>query len=407
MALVQKQFGELITFTRSSAAGRFNASGVFEMVPANQPRFDYDPATKVLRGMLIEEARTNLILQSSDFSHSSWGKNTSNISITPNAAISPDGGLNASTVNDTGTGDDYMAQSVAFNSLLRYSTSVHVRKTTDSLSTVGIWLFCSGGTSAQSSIGVLNTNTGTVISGGGALVESVSYGDYWRLQVTTPADNGTGNSQIQIRIYPVFNLITDNNANRRNDLTGSSVMWGCQVESGQFATSYIPTTTSQVTRAADAPFVNQLSPWYNPVEGTLYVDYTPGYIGVGSTNAGVYMSSAAAADNVVTLRDGPLKGTIYGLIALRAGSTESSLIGATGVPVGTNLRAAMSFRADGVSFSVNGGKAVTRGPITMPIPTRMGVGTAPNAQQSSNGYVRAVRYYPRRMTDAELQALTT
>lgn len=64
MALVQKQFSDLITFTRSSAGGRFNDRGLFEMVPANQPRFDYDPVTRQPLGLLIEESRSNLIINS-------------------------------------------------------------------------------------------------------------------------------------------------------------------------------------------------------------------------------------------------------------------------------------------------------------------------------------------------------
>ncbi|ARK13052.1 hypothetical protein A6C57_23435 [Fibrella sp. ES10-3-2-2] len=53
-----------MTFVRSGAATRVNASGVVETVAANTPRFDYDPATLQLRGLLIEETRTNVLLQS-------------------------------------------------------------------------------------------------------------------------------------------------------------------------------------------------------------------------------------------------------------------------------------------------------------------------------------------------------
>lgn len=54
-----------VTVTRSlNTATRTNASGILEIVNANLPRFDYDPSTLACKGLLIEEARTNLLLNS-------------------------------------------------------------------------------------------------------------------------------------------------------------------------------------------------------------------------------------------------------------------------------------------------------------------------------------------------------
>ena len=53
-----------ITFTRASTATYFDATGTMQTAATNTPRWDYDPVTHVLRGLLIEEARTNLLLNS-------------------------------------------------------------------------------------------------------------------------------------------------------------------------------------------------------------------------------------------------------------------------------------------------------------------------------------------------------
>jgi len=54
-----------ITFTRAAnTATRTNSSGVIELVNANLPRFDYDPVTLASRGLLVEESRRNLLLNS-------------------------------------------------------------------------------------------------------------------------------------------------------------------------------------------------------------------------------------------------------------------------------------------------------------------------------------------------------
>ena len=50
-----------ITFTRSSVATRVNEAGLIETVPADQARMDYDPITLAQKGLLIEEARTDIL----------------------------------------------------------------------------------------------------------------------------------------------------------------------------------------------------------------------------------------------------------------------------------------------------------------------------------------------------------
>lgn len=54
-----------ITFTRAlNTATRVNSSGKIETVNADTARFDYDPVTLACKGLLIEESRTNLLLNS-------------------------------------------------------------------------------------------------------------------------------------------------------------------------------------------------------------------------------------------------------------------------------------------------------------------------------------------------------
>jgi len=86
-----------ITFTRTSSATRVNSDGLIEVVPANSPRFDFDPVTGECLGLLIEEQRTNLWNNSNDFTV--WTKQTSGagsvgIAVT-NATLSPDGTSNS------------------------------------------------------------------------------------------------------------------------------------------------------------------------------------------------------------------------------------------------------------------------------------------------------------------------
>lgn len=52
------------TSRANNTATRFNSSGIIEIVNANLPRFDFDPSTLICKGQIIEEARTNLLLNS-------------------------------------------------------------------------------------------------------------------------------------------------------------------------------------------------------------------------------------------------------------------------------------------------------------------------------------------------------
>lgn len=53
-----------ITFTRASTATFIGSNGLIQAAAINEPRFDYDPSTLALNGLLMEEQRTNLFLNS-------------------------------------------------------------------------------------------------------------------------------------------------------------------------------------------------------------------------------------------------------------------------------------------------------------------------------------------------------
>src|SRR5580765_3984049 len=61
-----------VTCSRASTATYTDASGVIQPAAINAPRWDYDPVTQALRGLLIEEARTNILTQSTGFTTWTW-----------------------------------------------------------------------------------------------------------------------------------------------------------------------------------------------------------------------------------------------------------------------------------------------------------------------------------------------
>lgn len=53
-----------VTFARSSTATYTDKTGLVKLAPANIPRFDFDPINRKCLGLLIEEGRTNLLVNS-------------------------------------------------------------------------------------------------------------------------------------------------------------------------------------------------------------------------------------------------------------------------------------------------------------------------------------------------------
>ena len=48
-----------VTFTRSSTATYYGSDGLLKTASANEPRYDYDPVTLQLRGLLLDGAASN------------------------------------------------------------------------------------------------------------------------------------------------------------------------------------------------------------------------------------------------------------------------------------------------------------------------------------------------------------
>jgi hypothetical protein len=178
-----------------------------------------------------------------------------------------------------------------------------------------------------------------------------------------------------------------------------------QLEQGAFATSVIPTTTAATTRSADIASIGTLSPWYNATEGTLFTEGTV-VNNISGTTARVF---GYFADSGVT--------NLFSVEARSATSTRARIL-TGGVTVnasdtinvlGVNAKLAGAYGSDGATICVNGRSPVT---AASSLPTGiaalyLGQNSVPTAASIANGYIRRITYTPRRLTNAELQSLTS
>ena len=233
--LVSKQFSDLITFTRASAGGRFNSKGLYESVAVNQPRFDYDPITKALKGLLVEEQRTNLVRDSTITSiGQTWTKSPGLVIGQP--TIAPDGLLAATCLGNSTVGS-FLQQAAVIP-----STGVHTFsffcKPQEGFPFSMVFELDGGGRT-------ITFNASTKTFSGNATISN-SYTDLpngWiraSFTVSTVASSLT----IYIGAYGATNTIN------------KGYVWGVQIEAAAFPTSYIQTDVSFVSRASTATYFN-------------------------------------------------------------------------------------------------------------------------------------------------------
>ena len=148
-----------VTFTRSSVATRVGPDGLLQTVAPNVARFDHSPTTRESLGLLVEEQRTNLLLQSEDFS-TSWPVN--NATVSTNNAIAPNGNLIADSLIETSATALHYTQQIVnpVTSGASYLLSVYAKANTrssiellDPYALVGRTFNLSNGTTSASQTG--------------------------------------------------------------------------------------------------------------------------------------------------------------------------------------------------------------------------------------------------------------
>ena len=370
------------------------------------PRFDHDPATGKSLGLLIEESRTNLTKDSGNLKTTNWRIGEGSVSNTS----APDGSSSDGTIFTENTASNY--HGIIAETPNRPSVSGALTLSMFLKAGTRRYVLVSFGAGANGVSVTLDTQSMTIS-------EATAYGSgysYTNNSATvTPASDdwyrvsfsGTSTAQnTQVVLVRGTNLATGNTFGESYQGNNSTfIVWGAQLEAGTFPTSYIPTTSSTVTRSPDIATIEgtNFSSFYNQSEGTVFVKSS--YFGLSSASTG----------RIYDINNGTTLNRHHLIIRganndLRVQTRKNSVDGFSesfSIPAANNLFSnALGYKLNDCASSLNGGNTVNDNTVLIPTVDRMFIGARNLSSAYLNGHISRLAYFPTRKTDQELIDLT-
>jgi hypothetical protein len=381
-----------LTFTRASTTATYiNSSGYVTTAGTDVARFDHHPTTGAPQGLLLEGQATNLVTYS-DLRTTGWS------------------GINATGTNDNATAPDNTTTATLWTGTsggLNRAYSAGFSVTSGTTYTISAWVKKPSSNAARyakidvrSSIegligwpsnGTLDLDTGT-ISGTGYTV--TPYQNGWYRIVSTGTVNSTTTARMFVRI-------TDASGGEPT-VTTALLWWGAQAETGSIASSYIPTVASTATRVADSCVMTgtNFSSWFNATEGTLLAHAIRGRTSDIGRIATVNDNTANESIELAADTSGEF-------IVVDGGSTLANITPGT-VTANTAFKIAGAYKLNDVQAALGGTLGTADTSVTMPTVDRLMIGQQAGASPVYlNGTISLLKYWPTRLTNAQLQSLTT
>ena len=316
-----KRLDPRITFTRNSTATYVGSDGLIKTAVAGEARFDHNSNGDSL-GLLIEESRTNIIRESTNLNNTAQWNTSVNPGSLNQAAnqgwmvatantteiVAPDGTYSACKLsgNTASTYDKnynvHVVPNASNHSMAQttvYSYSVFINDPDGVIDSRYTLEFQHGSrysnTNGRAIFDLVNntvTYNSHVTSSAPGKIEP--YPNGWKKLTATFNSTSAGGPRFYLKeITPRTNNVTQFSANGEK-----FYVWGFQIEEASFPTSYIPTSGSTVTRAADLCQITG-NTWDN-----IFIEGSNSIVADGSFNYNVNSSTfpnSFAGPNLFTL----------------------------------------------------------------------------------------------------------
>ena len=391
-----KTLDRRITFTRDSIGTYTDELGIIRTAPNNVPRFDHDPETGESLGLLIEESRTNLFTNSQLFNYN-WTNVRSSESGTT-ATADPEGFTTGAAFKLVANTDNNTHRLDKTGLSMSVSTTYTMSLWAKAAEYSGVSLTIADSSNAANGV-YFDLSAGTLTTGGNAHSGSmIAYPNGWYRCIatyTTPASISFNQCLIGV-------LEDGTTKSYTGDNSSGIYIWGAQLEQGSFATSYIETPNAGTsTRAADFAKITgtNFTDFYGDTDHSFFVDFD--------------LKNTSSTDSmaILTLPSATYPWLLYRYIDdyWKSFNGSDSIVNVSSTYSQTNNKFAFAIGSSNGSSAYNGS-------LTQTNQTLLRTGLYSNASSIllftrgsdfiPSGYLKQLKYYPKRLTNAQLQSLT-
>ena len=390
---------------KSSTVGEYVKTTITK---SGAPRFDHDPATGESLGLLIEEARTNLIQDSESFSSWTVQGSTQTTAASITAPDGTAGGVQEFTESSVSEAHRIFTSKVTGS--IPCTHSIFVKRG----SGLRYPYFSSDNTSGARKSIAFNLDTGIVT---GDTVDFsntfvIQYPNGWYRIGATITDDGVGNA------LHIWGFAEDTNSGFSlpylGDGTSSFYFWGAQMEvvtvssvGAEFVSSYIPTSGGSATRSADVAEITgaNFSSFYNQSEGSVFAEWQASYANQFST---VFQFNAGAAStNLLEAYRNNSDTSVVARIRESDG-TQNTVANSISSWTGQSNKIAISYESNFLGASVNSSSVNSDTSLNLPTPNALNLGATTDGAVNKflSGHVKRIAYFNTRLPDATLQTIS-
>ena len=393
-----------ITFTRASTATYVGSDGLIKTAGENEARFDHDPDTLESLGLLIEESRTNRVTYSENF-NTSW--NLAAIgSVTANSITSPDGNNNGTLLVNTSpspitvNGQTTYYGGQIYTALYGPATGIHT------------WSLFAKAKECEIIAPIANTNGGSKQAFFDLSNGTVFFAPADTTCTIEPYPNGWYKCSITWDQGSSVSYTYNIQVFSKTQITGSDgiYIWGAQMEAGSFPTSYIPTSGSALARIQDEGNITggAFSSFFNTTEGVIQTEFSR----IGSVNNQMVVQfKDSDGSERIEIRGQAGSGDSFRMEVIEGGGTSSQEYAFSSGAVVANVvgqfaKVNLAYKQNDFASTINGTIASTDNSGDVGVCDRVGIGYATYGIRY-NGHIKNIIYYPKRLTNAQLQLLTS
>jgi hypothetical protein len=357
--------GPTLGITRATTATYFDNNGIMQTASSGEARFDHNPATNASLGLLVEESRTQIAVDTGDVSDDAVWVPT-NMTKGSDSVIDPTGNANVNVRLTAAAANATLLQTVT-SAIDSYIYGVYMKRV---------------------------TGTGDIdmtVDNGVTWVTKTLTSEWTRFSVTDASETN-----------PVFGvrIVTDGDA---IDFWGSDVNKGATI-----LTSHIPNNADSgtVTRDADVITTTTLS-WLDAAAtavGTWYVKAQ-------------FPFADAVANALLTLDDGGTTDRFYfergaderiNFATTHSADTDGAVTGTNVIAAATIFELGASYVDDDIRHAVDNTLEAADTSAAIPLadnPTTLRIG-ADSAGNYWNGHIAEIRYYNVQKNDTFIQNLS-